>query len=153
MLRPTQVSRLFQVSLWLGLDNINISRYVNGTMVRENDGDRTRQIYASVREDVYLAAKARAAELRVPLREFIERALELALAGKADSLQKADPSTWDDDYLRIQAQQPLGSPVELTKEEAKRVAKASFGLEAAPGAPPAAAAWPDTTITGGTPDG
>ena len=122
-------------------------------MVQANESDRTRQIYASVREDLYLAAKARAAELRVPLREFIERALELALGEREDKQVRADRSAWEDDYLRMQTQQPLGSPVELTKEEAKKVAKASFGLEPATGPPPAGAVWPDTTVTEGSPDG
>ena len=89
----------------------------------------TRQIYASVREEVYFAAKARAAELRVPLREFIEMALENALAVEGQPVQQVGqssprhrPSIWDDEYLRMQAQQPLGSRVELTREEAARVA-------------------------------
>ena len=44
-----------------------------------------RQIYATVREDLYLAAKSRATELRMPLRRFIEHALELALSDHAAS--------------------------------------------------------------------
>ena len=89
----------------------------------------TRQIYASVREEVYLAAKARAAELRVPLRELIEMALENTLTDRGQPLPSAGASRsrtrssiWDDEYLKMQTQQPLGSPVELTREEAARVA-------------------------------
>ena len=48
---------------------------------RARNNQPTRQLYAQIREDVYLAAKARAAEMRVPLREFIESALESALSG------------------------------------------------------------------------
>ena len=93
---------------------------------------KTRQIYASVREDLYLAAKARATELRIPLRAFIEHALHLALTGQSESAQD-DGATWDDVYIGMQAQQPLGSPVELTDQEAESVVRASFGLEAGGG--------------------
>ena len=98
-------------------------------MPRRKTEGNTRQIYASVREEIYLAAKARAAELRVPLRELIEMALESALAGEGRPVQQVGqssprprPSIWDDEYVKMQAQQPIGSPVELTKEEAARVA-------------------------------
>ena len=97
-------------------------------MPRGKTEGNTRQIYASVREEVYLAAKARAAELRVPLRELIEMALESALALEGRPMQEAGqssppsrPSIWDDEYLKMQAQQPIGSPVELTREEAARI--------------------------------
>ena len=87
----------------------------------------TRQIYASVREDIYLAAKARAAELRVPLRELIEMALARMLTGEgAEAVESPAapprPSIWDDEYIGMQARQPIGSPVELTREEAARIA-------------------------------
>ena len=97
-------------------------------MAKEKVTGNTRQIYASVSEEIYLAAKARAAELRLPLREFIEIALENQLteskkefegSDHADELPKT--SVWDDEYLNIQAKQPIGSPVELTEEEAIRV--------------------------------
>ena len=92
----------------------------------------TRQIYASVREDIYLAAKARAAELRVPLRELIEMALVRLLKEEGTETVEAPPpnrsagrprpSIWDDEYIGMQARQPIGSPVELTREEAARIA-------------------------------
>ena len=95
----------------------------------------TRQIYASVREDLYLAAKARATELRIPLRRFLEDALELALTGTANGPspspmergQSRQPSIWEDEYVRMQTQQPVGSPVELSEDEAKRLIRESFG--------------------------
>ncbi len=90
----------------------------------------TRQIYASIREDLYLAAKNRATELRIPLREFVELAIAFTL--KKDSTAPVDPeisSIWHDEYLNIQSQQPLGSPVELTREEAKKVVIDSFKQE------------------------
>ena len=95
-------------------------------MVKSENDNKTRQIFASVREDLYLAAKARATELRIPLREFIEQALELSLSRRSRNTQ-AEPSIWDDDYLRMQAEQAIGSPVELTGEEAERVVRAAFG--------------------------
>jgi len=92
-------------------------------------GTETRQLYASIREDIYLAAKARAAEMRIPLRELLEVALERALADEIQPRPAAVPtSIWDDEYLGIQADQPLGSPVELTKEEAERLVRESFGV-------------------------
>ena len=95
---------------------------------------RTRQIYASVREDLYLAAKARATELRIPLRKFLEEALELALAGEGRAVSSAEvegrpsrqPSIWEDEYVRMQSQQAVGSPVELSEDEAKQLIRQSF---------------------------
>ena len=108
-------------------------------MARKNFEENTRQIFASVREDLYLAAKARAAELRIPLREFVELALDLTLSGQvvSEAEERKEPSVWDDEYLGMQAEQPVGSPVELTKEEAKRVAMDAFGASPSDGAPSA----------------
>ena len=96
----------------------------------------TRQLYATIREDIYLAAKAKATELRLPLRRFIEDALELAIAGgtvaqavaetQPQAAPAAQPSVWDDQYLAAQARQPLGAPVELSADEARRVALSVF---------------------------
>ena len=91
-----------------------------------------RQIYATIREDLYLAAKARAAELRMPLRQFIEHALDLALSDHAATAPGPVPvggPTWEDEYLEMQARQPVGSPVELTADEAERVVRAAFRSE------------------------
>lgn len=96
----------------------------------------TRQIYASIREDIYLAAKARATELRLPMRRFIEEALAIAisendstqteLAGSQISPEQRTPSIWDDQYLEAQARQPLGTPLNLSEREARRVALGAF---------------------------
>ncbi len=94
----------------------------------------TRQIYASVSEDIYLAAKARAAELRIPLRRFLEQALERALSGvqPTASARPTSPETpavesvWEDEYLGMQARQPVGNPVVLSRDEAERVLR-EFG--------------------------
>ena len=96
----------------------------------------TRQLYASIREDIYLAAKSRAAQLRLPLRRFIEDALVNAIDGDSsisrESLneQEANPikprTVWDDQYIGAQASQPLGSPLDLSENEARRVALEGF---------------------------
>ncbi len=94
-------------------------------MPRKKNEEPTRQLYAAVREDLYLASKGKAAELRMSLREFVEHALELALSGQqaagAQPPAVAPTSVWDDEYIRLQSRQPLGSPVELTKEEAQKL--------------------------------
>ena len=105
-------------------------------MARKKTEGNTRQIFASIREDIYLAAKARATEQRVSLREFIENALGHALSSVQDlpgvpdrNEDQTAPSVWDDEYLRMQVQQPLGSPIELTKEEAEKIVRATFGQD------------------------
>ena len=96
----------------------------------ENDNTKkTRQIFAIVSEDIYLASKAKATELRLPLRKFIELALEKALNfnsndtinQEVDSNQPENRSIWEDEYLKMQLQQPIGSPIELTEEEANKI--------------------------------
>ena len=107
----------------------------------------TRQLYASIREDIYLAAKAKAMELRLPMRRFIEDALLAAVAGgslapETDPTERPDhppaatpapPSVWDDPRLNPQTRQPIGSPIDLSDDEAKNLALAAF--DAAPEAP------------------
>ena len=96
----------------------------------------TRQLYASIREDIYLAAKSRAAQLRLPLRRFIEDALVNAIDGDS-SISRGFPNeqeansikpetVWDDQYIGAQASQPLGSPLDLSENEARRVALEGF---------------------------
>ncbi len=92
-------------------------------MPRQRTAEPTRQLYAQIREDLYLAAKARAAEMRVPLRIFLENALTDAL-GRNDEREDAPPpphSVWDDEYLSMQRRQPVGSPVEMTQTEASAI--------------------------------
>ncbi len=102
----------------------------------------TRQIYASIREDIYLAAKARATELRLPMRRFIEEALANAIRADSSapteltasefSPEQRPPSVWDDQYLEAQARQPLGAPLNLSEHEARRVALGAFEYAAEP---------------------
>ena len=99
-------------------------------MPRQKQDGPTRQLYAAIREDLYLSAKARSAELRIPLREFLERALELALEGGSrpvGSQSTSERTVWNDEYISMQAEQPIGSPVELTDEEARAIARDAFG--------------------------
>ena len=96
-------------------------------MPRKKSEQPTRQLYAAVREDLYLASKAKAAERRMSLREFVEHALELALNDVEPSPSlPPEPSVWEDEYIRLQARQPIGSPVELTRDEAVRLLRASL---------------------------
>ena len=98
-------------------------------MPREKVNQPTRQLYAQIREDIYLASKARAAEMRVPLREFIEAALESALNGDDAQVAGSSRSVWDDEYLGMQLRQPFGSPVELTSDEAKAILQEAVTTE------------------------
>ena len=96
----------------------------------------TRQIYASIREDIYLAAKSRAAELRLPMRRFLEEALVSAISsggtatldsiGETGTLAVKRTTVWDDHYIDAQASQPVGSPLDLSQDEARRVALEGF---------------------------
>lgn len=93
-------------------------------MPREKNPQPTRQLFAKIREDVYLDAKAKSAELRVPLREFLENALISALRDEAPPQPPAAPprrSIWDDEYISMQSRQPIGSPIELTAEESSEI--------------------------------
>ena len=96
-------------------------------MPREKVTEPTRQLYAQIREDIYLASKAKAAEMRVPLRVFLENALVNALEPATTEPYK-EPSVWDDEYIGMQERQPLGSPVELTKEEAVSIIREATRL-------------------------
>ncbi len=99
-------------------------------MQRPKQEGPTRQLYAAIREDIYLAAKARATELRIPMREYLERALELALRGAPQPSEpeetSAAPSVWEDEYIGMQARQPIGSPVELSEAEASAIVRGTF---------------------------
>ena len=85
-----------------------------------------------------MAAKSRAAELRLPMRRFIEEALASAISGdntlRVDSpdatvSKSLNPSVWDDHYIGAQAKQPLGSPLDLSEGEARRVALQAFDFQ------------------------
>ena len=91
-------------------------------MPRQKSSVPTRQLYAQIREDLYLSAKARAAEMRVPLRTFLESALEMALNGEQPrTANSQSESVWNDEYIAMQRRQPVGSPVQLSQEEASAI--------------------------------
>ena len=97
-------------------------------MPRQKSSVPTRQLYAQIREDLYLSAKARAAEMRVPLRTFLESALEMALNGdQSEAPRTRIESVWNDEYLSMQERQPVGSPVQLSAEEAAAILKEAVG--------------------------
>ena len=100
-------------------------------MPRQKSSVPTRQLYAQIREDLYLSAKARAAEMRVPLRTFLENALEMALNGEQNqpSAPKRE-SVWNDEYLSMQRRQPVGSPVQLSSDEASAILREAVSPDA-----------------------
>lgn len=100
-------------------------------MPRQKSSVPTRQLYAQIREDLYLGAKARAAEMRVPLRTFLENALEMALNGERNqSPAPGRESVWNDEYLSMQGRQPVGSPVQLSADEASAILREAVSSDA-----------------------
>ena len=100
-------------------------------MARRKSSVPTRQLYAQIREDLYLGAKARAAEMRVPLRTFLEEALEMALNADQTQPSESKPqSVWNDEYLSMQGRQPVGSPVQLSEDEASAILREAVKSDA-----------------------
>ena len=58
-------------------------------MTKNDESKNTRQVFATIDEELYLAAKARAAEMRVPLRELMEIALTQML-GIGEGIQNEE---------------------------------------------------------------
>ena len=98
-------------------------------MARKKIDGPSRQLFAKINENVYLAAKNRAAQQRISMRELLEEALEFIMY---DECLEVTPSSyrnstvWDDEYLQMQADRPIGSPLELSEDEAKDVARRAF---------------------------
>ena len=82
-------------------------------------------MFANIDEELYLNLKSKAATDRLSIREILELALAsyLELDQGQYGVQQFEGdkgNIWEDDeYLAMQAERPLGSPVELTSEEAK----------------------------------
>jgi len=100
-------------------------------MARKKSDEPTRQICANIREDIYLLVKSKSAEDRLSMREILEESLLLYLGNdmsvtESDSSPASSSTVWDDEYLRIQAGQPVGTPIELSDDEAKRIALEAF---------------------------
>ena len=104
-------------------------------MAKKKPSTPTRQLFANIDEEIYLNAKAKAASERLPMRTIIEQALSLYLGendphSDSSDMDKGDElnnrTVWDDEYIGMQVNQPLGSPVELTDLEAKLIAREAF---------------------------
>jgi len=104
-------------------------------LAKKKPSTPTRQLFANIDEEIYLNAKSKAASERLPMRTIIEQALSLYLGendphSASSEMDKGDElnnrTVWDDEYIGMQVNQPLGSPVELTDLEAKRIAREAF---------------------------
>ena len=103
-------------------------------MARKKIDGPSRQLFAKINENVYLAAKNRAAQQRISMRELLEEALELYLRSdvsespdfSGDRSSYRNSTVWDDEYLQMLADRPIGSPLELSEDEAKDVARRAF---------------------------
>jgi len=95
---------------------------------RKNEGP-TRQIFANIREDIYIKAKSKATEQRLSMRDILEKSLSLYLDipdnMNAETRNSAD-SVWDNSTISIQVNEPLGSPIDISEEDAKRIAREAF---------------------------
>ena len=136
-------SRL-RVSGYCGVDYMRILQYTYNMPRTREHSLPTRQIYASIREDIYLAAKKRTAELQIPMRRFIEDALAMAIAAAdtddgarliddaaASEAQRQPPSLWDEQRIGAQVRRPLGAPVDLPDDDARRLALGAFPASSA----------------------
>ena len=103
-------------------------------MPKKKPVNPTRQLFANIDEEIYLNAKSTAASKRLPMRTIIEQALLLYLESNGslpnpssqEGAPKSDKTVWDDEYIGMQVDQPLGSPVELTDVEAERITREAF---------------------------
>jgi hypothetical protein len=102
-------------------------------MPRKKNEGPTRQLFAKINEEIYLLAKAKSAESRMSMREILEESLGLYLgtnpparSGSTSTQTTVQESIWQDEYLNRQADRPVGSPIELSEEEAKEIARKAF---------------------------
>ncbi len=95
---------------------------------RKNEGP-TRQIFANIREDIYIKAKSKATEQRLSMRDILEKSLSLYLDMPDNVSVEAHnsvDSVWDNSTISIQVNEPLGSPIDISEEDAKRIAREAF---------------------------
>jgi len=100
-------------------------------LARKKTDGPTRQLFATIREDIYLLAKAKSAENRLSMRSLLEQALLSYLEVKDETRKEEvkseeSSSVWEDEYLGMQADRPMGTPVELSDEEARKIAREAF---------------------------
>ena len=110
-------------------NTIDVSK--GSIMARKKSAEPTRQIFANIREDIYLLVKSKSAEDRLSMREILEKSLLMYLGSdmgviESDSASTSSSTVWDDEYLGMQAGQPVGTPIELSEDEAKRIALEAF---------------------------
>ncbi|MBS20164.1 MAG: hypothetical protein CL733_03970 [Chloroflexi bacterium] len=95
---------------------------------RKNEGP-TRQIFANIREDIYIKAKSKATEQRLSMRDILEKSLSLYLDmpdNVSVEVNNSVDSVWDNSTISIQVNEPLGSPIDISEEDAKRIAREAF---------------------------
>ena len=98
-------------------------------MSRRKSEGPTRQIFANIREDIYIKAKSKAAEQRLSMRDILEKSLSLYLDMPDESnevLPSSENSIWNDSNISIQVEEPIGSPLDVSEEDARRIAREAF---------------------------
>ena len=110
-------------------NTIDVSK--GSIMARKKSDEPTRQIFANIREDIYLLVKSKSAEDRLSMREILEKSLLMYLGSdmgviESDSASTSSSTVWDDEYLGLQAGHPVGTPIALSEDEAKRIALEAF---------------------------
>lgn len=98
-------------------------------MSRRKSEGPTRQIFANIREDIYIKAKSKAAEQRLSMRDILEKSLSLYLDMPDESnevLPPSENSIWNDSNISIQVEEPIGSPLDVSEEDARRIAREAF---------------------------
>ena len=110
-------------------NTIDVSK--GSIMARKKSDEPTRQIFANIREDIYLLVKSKSAEDRLSMREILEKSLLMYLGSdmgviESDSASTSSSTVWEAESLGMQAGQPVGTPIELSEDEAKRIALEAF---------------------------
>tara|TARA_B100000519_G_scaffold43632_1_gene34329 strand:+ start:309 stop:647 length:339 start_codon:yes stop_codon:yes gene_type:complete len=99
-------------------------------MARNNSNQPTRQLFAKIDESLYLAIKAKSAQERLSIREILETALYQFLNSpnsNPNTSTESQKSIWEkDEYLLMQTERPVGSPISLSDSEKKKIAKEGF---------------------------
>ena len=82
----------------------------------------------NIREDIYIKAKSKVAEQRLSMRDILEESLSLYLdiSTQEDDMCELKDSVWGDTNICIQVNEPLGSPVDVSEEDARRIAREAF---------------------------
>jgi hypothetical protein len=98
-------------------------------MPRQKSDGPTRQIFANIKEDLYIKVKSKAAEQRLSMRDIIEKSLSLYLnipIGQDLAFDNIKDSIWNDSNISIKVEEPIGSPLNFSEEEARRIAREAF---------------------------